>query len=137
MFGAASYGVVGGCWNVNADGTYRPVRDGLVADNFQGFGGDSFNTIQNERGNIVLPDDKATVNIMGNVELNDRASLFGEFKYVTQETGTDIRPSSFWDLLFGAADNPCIPDFLQGVANAAGGIAITVDPIFFDARSRT
>ena len=93
--------------------------------------------VRNERGNIVLPDDKATVNIMGNVELNDRASLFGEFKYVTQETGTDIRPSSFWDLLFGAADNPCIPDFLQGVANAAGGIAITVDPIFFDARSRT
>ena len=137
VFGAASRGAVGGCWNVNADGSYRPVKDGLVASDFQGFGGDSFHSIRNARRDIVLPDEKAAFNIMGNVELNDRARLFGELKYVTQQTDTDIRPNSFWDLLFGAADNPFIPEFLQGVAEAAGGVAITVDPVFFDSRSRT
>ena len=137
VFGAASYGVVGGCWNIQADGTYRPVRDGLVAGNFQGFGGDSFSTIRNERDDLVLPEEKATINVMGNFDLNHRTRLFGEFKYAIQETATDIRPTSFWDLLFGAADNPFIPDFLLDVANATGGVAITVDPVFFDARRRT
>lgn len=137
VFGAASLGIVGGCWNVNADGTYRPVRDGLVAGNFQGFGGDSFNTIRNARSDIVLPDETAAVNILGNFELGERTGLFGELKYVSQETGTDARPGSFWDLLFGAPDNPFIPDFLQGVADSAGGIAITVDPIFLDSRTAT
>ena len=136
-FGRASFGIAGGCWNVEADGTYRPVRDGLVAGNFQGFGGDSFNTIRNERDDIILPEERAAVNIMGNLDLNARASLFGEFKYVSQRTATDSRPSSFWDLLFGAPDNPFVPDFLRDVAAATGGLAITVDPLFFDARRRT
>ncbi len=137
VFGTDSFGVVGGCWNVLADGSYRPVRDGLVSGDFQGFGGDSFNTIQNELGDIILPDEKTTINIMGNIELNDQATLFGELKYVTQQTKTDIRPSSFWDLMFGAADNPFIPDFLQGVADATGGIASTIDPVLFDADRKT
>ena len=43
------------------------------------------------------------------------------------------RPSSFWDLLFGAPDNPFLPDFIRGVANETGGVAITIDPLLFDA----
>ena len=136
-FGRASFGIVGGCWNIEADGTYRPVRDGLVAGNFQGFGGDSFNTIRNEFDDIVLPEEKAAINIMGNMELNAQASLFGEFKHVAQQTETDGRPNSFWDLLFGAPDNPFLPDFLREVAADTGGVAITVDPLFFDARRAT
>ena len=136
-FGRASFGVAGGCWNVEADGTYRPVRDGLVAGNFQGFGGDSFSAIRNERDDIVLPEETAAVNVMGNIGLGAGARLFGEFKYVSQQTATDSRPNSFWDLLFGAPDNPFLPDFLRDVAAAAGGLAITVDPLFFDARRGT
>ena len=137
VVGAASNSVAGGCWNVDAEGGYRPVRDGLVAGTFQGFGGDSFSTARNPRSDIVLPGRHVAINVMGNFDLNDRTGLFAELKYVTQETDTDIRPGSFWDLLFGAADNPFIPDFLRDVADAAGGIAITVDPLFFDARRRT
>lgn len=138
-FGRASFGIVGGCWNIEADGTYRPVRDGLVAGDFQSFGGDSFGTIRNERDDIVLPAEKATVNLMGNIELNSRASVFGEFRHVSQRTATDGRPNSFWDLLFGAPDNPFLPEFLHDVAAAAGGLAITRRPALLQrpARHRT
>ncbi|MCH8174506.1 MAG: TonB-dependent receptor [Proteobacteria bacterium] len=137
VFGAASFGVLGGCWNIAEDGSYAVVQDGLVAGTFQGFGGDSYNTIQNNRGDILLPDEKFTVNLLTHYDLSDSMTVFGEFKYVTQETETDARPGSFWDLLFGAADNPYIPAFLQEVADATGGIAITVDPIFFNRVRKT
>ena len=137
VFGAASLGVAGGCWSVGADGTYRPVRDGLVAGSFQGFGGDSFDTLRSDDDHLVLPDGKAAVTLMGNFDLTARARLFGELKYASQDTATDARPNSFWDLLFGAADNPFLPGFLRDVADATGGVAITVDPVFFDARRAT
>ena len=41
VFGAASFGAVGGCWAIDEDGGYAPVRDGLVSGDFQGFGGSS------------------------------------------------------------------------------------------------
>lgn len=132
VFGAASFGVLGGCWNVTEDGTYRPVQDGLVGNSFQGFGGDSFNTLQNDRGDILLPDDKISVNLLASYDLTDSARVFAELKYVTQETETGGLPNSFWDLLFGAADNPFLPEFIQPVAQATGGVAITVDPLHFD-----
>jgi len=132
VFGVASFGVIGGCWNVEADGTYRPVQDGLVATGFQGFGGDSFNTIQNQMGDIVPPDDKIILNVLGSYDFTPDTRLFGEFKWVTQETETGGLPNSFWDLLFGAADNPFLPDFILPVAQATGGVAITVDPLHFD-----
>lgn len=129
VFGAASFGVIGGCWNVNADGTYRPVQDGLVASGFQGFGGDSFNTIQQDNGYIIPPEEKITLNLLGRYDLTDSMSFFGEFKWVTQENEDEIQPTSFWDLLFGAPDNPFLPEFIQPIADANGGVAITIDPI--------
>ena len=129
VFGAASFGVVGGCWNVNADGTYRPIQDGLVAGDFQGFGGDSFNTIQQPNGYIIPEEEKVTVNLLGRYDFSDTMTLFGELKYVTQENTSEGQPTSFWDLLFGAPDNPFLPSFIQPVADANGGVAITIDPI--------
>ena len=137
VFGAASFGVVGGCWNVSENGQYAPVSDGLVAGNFQGFGGDSFNTIQNRRGDVLLPDEKITVNLLGRYDLNDFVSVFGELKYVTAETDTDARPNSFWDLIFGAPDNPFLPAFIQPIANATGGVATTIDPLIFPSKRTT
>tara|TARA_B110000037_G_scaffold63616_1_gene77743 strand:+ start:274 stop:3612 length:3339 start_codon:yes stop_codon:yes gene_type:complete len=137
VFGAESFGVVGGCWNVSENGQYAPVTDGLVAGNFQGFGGDSFNTLQNQRGDILLPDDKISLNFLGHYDLNDQATLFGEVKYVTQETETDARPNSFWDLLFGAPDNPYLPEFIRPTAQATGGVAITLDPLLFNQTRKT
>lgn len=137
VFGAASFGVVGGCWNVTEGGQYAPVQDGLVSGSFQGFGGDSFNTIQNRKADIVLPDESININFLTHYDLTDSMTVFGEMKYYTQETSTDARPNSFWDLLFGAPDNPYLPDFIQPVATATGGVAITVDPLFFDTKRTT
>lgn len=128
-FGAASFGVVGGCWNVNADGSYRPVRDGRVAGNFQGFGGDSFNTIQQRQSYIITPEDKTTINLIGHYDINERMTAFGEVKYSWQENQNIEQPTSYWDLNFGAPDNPFLPDFIRPLAEEFGGVAITIDPI--------
>lgn len=129
VFGAASFGVVGGCWNVSADGSYAPVRDGLVSDNFEGFGGDSFNALIQPDDYIILPDEKMSINVLGKYEVSDSVTAFGEVKYVSQETENQGQPTSFWDLLFGAPDNPFLPAFIQPTAQATGGVAITIDPV--------
>ena len=129
VFGAASFGVLGGCWNVTEDGSYRPVQDGLVSGNFEGFGGDSYNTIQQERGYLITPNDKIAVNLLGHYDLSDSMTVFGELKYVVQGTENESQPTSYWDLLFGAPDNPYLPEFIQPLASELGGVAITVDPI--------
>ena len=135
VFGVASYGTLGGCWNIDADGNYLPVRDGLVAGNFQGFGGDSFSALRNVRADLLVPEHKTIVSTFGKIDLSSDLQLYGEFKYATQETRTDISPTSFWDLLLGAPDNPFLPDFLREVAQSTGGVAITIDPIFFHDRA--
>lgn len=137
VFGAASRGLVGGCWNVDADGRYRPVRDGLVAGNFQGFGGDSYNTLRDENRDVLLPDEKLGVNLTGRFDFSDAVSAFAELKYVVQETQADSRPTSFWDLLPGAPGNPFLPDFIRGLAQDTGGVAITMDPLLFDSVATT
>lgn len=137
VFGAASFGVVGGCWNVSENGTYAPVQDGLVSGHFAGFGGDSWNVYGNDAFDLLLPDEKLTLNLLSHYDLTDQMTLFGEFKYVTQETDTDARPNSFWDLMFGAEDNPYLPPFIQSVAQSTGGVATTVDPIFFNSHRTT
>lgn len=130
-------GIVGGCWSVGENGSYAPVNEGLIASGFQGFGGDAFTQNTNNKSDILLPDQRATVNFMGHYDLNDKVTAFGEVKYVTQRTSTEARPSSFWDLLIGAPDNPYLPGFIQGVANDLGAVAITIDPILFDATRST
>ncbi|WP_026376938.1 TonB-dependent receptor domain-containing protein [Aestuariibacter salexigens] len=129
VFGAASFGVLGGCWNVTENGTYRPIRDGLVSGNFQGFGGDSYNTLQQQNGYIIQPNEKLALNLISSYDVTDSMTAFAEFKWVMQEAQNESQPTSYWDLLFGAADNPFLPAFIQPLANQIGGVAITVDPI--------
>lgn len=120
---------IGGCWNVTADGGYRPIQDGLVASPTQGFGGDSFNTIQQQDSFLLIPEEKVTVNLLSRYELNDDTVLFGELKYAKQEVENRAQPTSFWDLLLGAPDNPFLPAFIRPVAEQTGGVSITIDPI--------
>lgn len=137
VFGAASFGVVGGCWNVSADGSYAPIQDGLVSGDFQGFGGDSINTIQQANGFIIPPEDKISLNLLGRYDISQSMRISTEVKYVTQENEGRAQPTSFWDLLFGAPDNPFLPEFIQPVADANGGVAITIDPIGIGAGDST
>ena len=137
VFGAASFGVVGGCWTVSEGGQYSPVQDGLVSGDFQGFGGSSYDVYRQDYLDFLLPDDKISVNLIGHYDLSDSTSFFGEAKYVTQKTDTRNDPNTFWDLLFGASDNPFLPAFIQPVAQATGGVAITMDPHLFESVRKT
>ncbi len=121
-------GIIGGCWNVTADGTYRPIQDGLIGNGGQGFGGDSFNTIAQENSWLLQPEENVSLNVIGSYELSN-SSLTWELKYANQETYGITQPTSFWDLLYGAPDNPFLPEFIQPLANQVNGVHITLDPI--------
>ncbi|MET1253783.1 TonB-dependent receptor domain-containing protein [Aliikangiella maris] len=137
VYGKASYGIVGGCWNVTADGSYRPIHDGLIANDFQGFGGDSFNTLVQDDEYIILPQENISLNLIANYDLTSNTTAFAEIKYVTQKSKNESNPKSFWDLLLGAPDNPYLPTFIQPVATQYGGVAITMDPIFIGNSEQT
>lgn len=137
VFGAASFGVVGGCWAQQADGTFDVTEDGLVAGNFNGFGGSSMDVFLQDEGVFLLPDDKTAINLNGKYDFSDSMTGFAEIKYVEQSTTSSGGSNSFWDLLFGADDNPYLPEFIQGVAAETGGVAITVDPIYFGSQDIT
>lgn len=130
------FGVVGGCWSIQEDGSIRPIRDNIIASSFNGFGGDSYTATQEGLDDILLPDEKISLNLFTHYDLTDTDTAFVELKYVTQETKSETRPTSFWDLLWGAPDNPFLPEFIRGVAEQTGGVGITVDPLHFDSTSR-
>ncbi len=136
-FSRAGFGIVGGCWNIQEDGTIRPIRDDIIASSFNGFGGDSFNVYTPSEEDIVSPDEKISLNLFTHYDLTDSDTVFAELKYVAQEASSHSRPSSFWDLLWGAPDNPFLPEFLRPVAEQTGGVGLTVDPLHFDSMSNT
>lgn len=124
---AGSFGFAGGCW-INDPAGLRPVRDGLVVGDFNHFGGDGL--LVADELNFILPDDeKYSINFTGNYELTDNVRVFGEAKYVRQDTTFGGDEAIFTDLLTIRPDNPFIPGALQGIANDAGGLFMTIDPI--------
>jgi len=125
-FSAAGFGVVGGCWTVNDDGSIRPIRDGVITGDFNGGGGDSVLGSRNDY--VLAPEDRFSAYATADYELTPWATVFGEASYSYQKIQENVAPTSFWDLLYGAPDNPFIPDVFQGVADANDGIAITIDP---------
>ena len=131
-YAAGAFGIAGGCWSIQEDGSIRPVRDEIIASNFNGFGGDSYTATQEGLDDIVLPDQTISLNLFSHYDLTDNDTAFLELKYVTQETESEQRPTSFWDLLWGAPDNPFLPEFIRPVAEQTGGVGLTVDPLHFD-----
>ena len=124
---SGALGAAGGCWTVNDDGSVRPYQDGLVAANFNQFGGDGIPNNFDE--NFLVPEDeKYVVNFTGRYEFSNTVAAFAEAKYVYQTTDFGGPLNTFYDLLTVAPDNPFIPSELQGVADASGGLRITRDP---------
>ncbi len=127
VVGAVSFGLAGGCWVVNDNGSVRPYADGLVAGNFNGFGGDGIQDDFNE--DYLLPEtDRMVFNINTTYEIVPGATAFLEAKYSTTKSTYGGPLNTFYDLLYGAPDNPFLPAQLQGVADATGGLFITRDP---------
>jgi len=127
LVGAASFGIAGGCWVVNDDGSVRPYQDGLVAGNFNGFGGDGIR--DDFDADYLIPEvDRTVMNLNANYEVAPDVKVFGEFSYADVRSTYGGPLNTFYDLLYGAPENPFIPDELQGVADATGGLYLTRDP---------
>ena len=129
-FSAASFGVVGGCWSVQADGSIRPIQDGIVTGNFNGGGGDS--VFDDSDDPLLAPEERFSFYLTADYDLNANATVFGELSGTFSKVEESVNPTSFWDLLFGAPDNPFLPAQFQDLAQSTGGIAITIDPTIFN-----
>lgn len=117
----------GGCW-VADGGTLRPYRDGLVAGDFNAFGGDGIENFFSD--DFLVPrEERVAVNVNGHYDLTARTRLFGELKLVTSDAWRGGPLNTFYDLLYGAPDNPFLPVELRELAVAADGLYITRDPI--------
>ena len=90
MFGAASFGIVGGCWYQQADGSYAVNEDGLVAGNFNGFGGTSTDVYLNDQMDFLLPDQKIAINVNARYDLTDSVRAFAELKWVDPVSYTHL-----------------------------------------------
>ena len=123
--GAASFGLAGGCWNVLAGGQVVPTEDGLIAGNFNHFGGSG--VIPDDLQHIIAPEDKLAFNLNGNYEIAPGVTVYGEAKYVVQNVKQQSPYNTYWDLIYIDPGNPFIPDSLQGVADDTGGLYITRD----------
>jgi hypothetical protein len=118
--GFSSQNGFGGCFVVDPVNGVRPYRDGLIANNFNGFGGDGIED-SFDRTIIIPIEDRAAININARFEFTPAVTGYVEskFAYTQSDNGTPL--NTFFDLLFGAPDNPFIPTQLQGLAEQAGG----------------
>ncbi|MEM6625872.1 MAG: TonB-dependent receptor [Pseudomonadota bacterium] len=123
--GASSFGLAGGCWNLLEGGQVVPAEDGLIASDFNQFGGSG--VLPTDESSLIGKEDKLAFNLNANYEFSPEFVVFGEAKYVNQTVRDRTTTNAFWDLVFIEPDNPYIPADLQGVADSTGGLYITRD----------
>lgn len=117
--GASSFGALGGCWFINEAGTVVPYADGQVAGNFNQFGA-AQSYIAPNRDFVVPKDDRYSINVNFNYDINDSLNFFAETKFVDHEVEWGGGSMHATDLLYGAPDNPYLPAALAPFANNSG-----------------
>jgi|TARA_B110000259_G_scaffold116967_1_gene133112 iron complex outermembrane receptor protein len=117
--GAESFGIAGGCWNIDANGALQPYQDGLVAGSFNQFGA-SGSYIRPNRVHIIPEKEQFSLDFNGHYDINDNMTAFWESKYVNVESEVYEQYHNFTDLLYGAPDNPYLPDSLSAFVNNGG-----------------
>lgn len=130
----------GGCWTVNPDGSLRPYVDGLIASAFNQFGGDGVPD-RYDRDYLLPQTEQATFTFNARYDFTATLTGFLELKYSTGRSERRVIQNGFFDLLYGAPDNPFLPQELIGTSAMApggfagfitglpGGLFITRDPI--------
>ena len=117
--GAGAFGIAGGCWAMQADGSLAPYTDGLVAGSFNQFGAsDSY--IRPNNVHAVPERTSASIDVNGYVDFAEAQSFFFETKYVAQKIEAFQQYHNFTDLLYGAPDNPFLPTELASYASNPG-----------------
>lgn len=117
---------LGGCYIVGSNGVSVINDDGLIASNFNSFGGEA--VIFDNNGFLIPKTERFGFNLLTDYDISDTINVFFEGKYYRQETTFGTNQNSFYDLLTIAPDNPFIPAILQPIADAAGGLFVTRDP---------
>ncbi len=117
--GAGAFGIAGGCWVVQADGSLKPYTDGLVAGSFNHFGAsDSY--IRPNRTHAIPERNSKSIDLNGYFDISDSTSLYWETKYMFQKIESMFAYHNFTDLLHGKPDNPYLPEPLKELANNSG-----------------
>ena len=117
--GAGSFGIAGGCWAINENGDLEPYRDGLIAGSFNHFGAEQ-SYIRPNDFHAIPEREQWSIDVVGHYDVTDTASVFWEAKYVYQEIEAIEQYHNFTDLLYGAPDNPFLPDELSAFINNSG-----------------
>jgi len=126
VFDYNGFGALGGCWIVNERGVKPITDDGLIASNFNSFGGEA--VIFDNQAYLIPKTERFGFNLISDYDLGGGIKAVFEGKYYFQQTTFGSRENSFYDLLTIAPDNPFIPDVLRPISDAAGGLFITRDP---------
>lgn len=126
LFDYNGFGALGGCWIVDERGVRPITDDGLIASNFNSFGGEA--VIFDNNGFLVPKNERFGFNLLTDYEISSNIRAVFEGKYYRQETAFGSRLNSFYDLLTIAPDNPFIPDILRPISDASGGLLVTRDP---------
>ena len=126
LFDYAGFGALGGCYIATETGIDVITDDGLIASNFNSFGGQA--VIFDNNGFLIPKTERYGFNLLADYDLSDTVNAYFEGKYFRQETTFGTNQNSFYDLLTVAPDNPFIPDVLRPISDAAGGLFITRDP---------
>jgi len=121
-------GFLAGCWLTNPDGSVRVNQDGAVLNGLWGIGGDG-GRVNFNRDTLMPETDRAVFNVNAKYDLTDTVRIFGEVKFVQATSRTFAEQDSFYDTLFILPDNPFIPDQLDPVVAARGGLLLTQDPL--------
>ncbi|MFN4038512.1 MAG: TonB-dependent receptor domain-containing protein [Erythrobacter sp.] len=126
LFDYRGFGALGGCWIVNESGVKPITDDGLIASNFNSFGGEA--VIFDNNAFLIPKTERFGFNVISDYELGSGIKAVFEGKYYFQQTTFGTSQNSFYDLLFVAPDNPFTPASLQTISDNAGGLYITRDP---------
>ncbi len=126
LFDYNGFGALGGCYIATADGIEVLDEDGLIAGNFNAFGGEG--NIFDNNGFLIPQTERYGINLLTDFDVTDRINAYFEGKFFRQETVFGTNQNSFYDLLTVAPDNPFIPAVLRPISDAAGGLFITRDP---------
>jgi outer membrane receptor protein involved in Fe transport len=126
LFDYNGFGALGGCYIATENGIEVLDEDGLIAGDFNAFGGEG--NIFDNNGFLIPQTERYGINVLADYDISDSVNAYFEGKFFRQETTFGDNRNSFYDLLTVAPDNPFIPAVLRPISDAAGGLFITRDP---------